>query len=68
MYLLITNATKMDNKRPCSLARGDAAGGAYLRRGPPGVVRPRRQRDTTSRYTATMLRHLENKFRDDGVT
>ena len=46
-------------------ARGGSGGGT--RRNHNGVARPRRQRDTTSRYTAAMLRHLESAFRDDGV-
>ena len=46
-------------------ARGGGRGG--LRRNHNGVARPRRQRDTTSRYTAATLRHLESAFRDDGV-
>ena len=33
-----------------------------------GVTRPRRQRDTTSRYTTAMLHTLERAFSEDGVT
>ena len=46
-------------------ARGGGGGGPRRRHN--GVARPRRQRDTNSRYTAAMLRHLESAFRDDGV-
>ena len=42
--------------------------GRGLRRGPMGVVRPRRQRDTTSRYTTAMLHAIECAFSEDGVT
>ena len=42
--------------------------GRGLRQSYTGVTRPRRQRDTTSRYTTTMLHTLERAFSEDGVT
>ena len=42
--------------------------GRGLRRSSTGVTRPRRQRDTTSRYTTAMLHTLERAFSEDGVT
>ena len=42
--------------------------GRGLRRSSAGVTRPRRQRETTSRYTTAMLHTLERAFSEDGVT
>ena len=42
--------------------------GRGLRQSYTGVTRPRRQRDTTSRYTTAMLHTLERAFSEDGVT